>query len=360
MSDDEWQIYLSKKTKSGLKLSCCDMVAVCKEKNGIRYFDHGYRCACKGRELIQVGRQKYKISIVNALIASGWDVQTETEVPDVHVVDVYATKNNSKLIVETCLKPTRTVASHISTKNEDVKKITAKLLKKQNIKILWLIEVDNNNVGKVLAQYNEHSNVFGLRQDKDGLYVLGLSQKIIQDSGDYFENIGEVEFDAFLDAFFIKKTISKLEFEPTKTAFNYEFNRLRCTKCGQKSGYITHINTFYCFKNHELKNPIPIERLWYLDAKDKKIHKIINDDALSNNLPVKLLFKSHYTEDEIDNDETLQVEQCCTHCKTRFYLCDDAMELKAEEHSKILFVDKLKNTNLSNRRTGVVWISQGN
>lgn len=357
MTDEEWQLYGGKNPPSTLTLDCCGATAVCVQKNGVRYFDHPKDVDCCVKVLSNADFMKNKMIVIQALLNSGWDVQADKEIDALFHVDIYATKNNSKLAVQFNYDLKIDGLTFKALKEKEIKKTTKDALEKYGIKVLWLVEIPEKNIKSSLAEtlqtYNKHSTVFAVNSKNKLLTVLGVCKTYTKNKFRILGGTEQMKLSKFAEEFFVNKRIMRREIDPKSTRLYYEYIELKCPSCGKKTIGITYISAFCQFTDGKLPQTMLIGKIWYTKADVEEIHKTVNEDLNQTEYCTRLLFNTFY---DLRDGLVTKVRQQCVNNEGWFGIIATGITFKHRYTSKPLTVKRFDHIHIAKELSDWVWI----
>lgn len=356
MPDDEWRLYTGKKPTAQLTLACCGATAVCVEKKDLRYFDHPKDSDCHLRHLSNADLIKNKMIVIKALLNSGWQVQTDMEIEDLFLIDIYATKNNSKLAVQLNYDLKIDGVAYKALKEKDIKKATKDALEKHGIKVLWLVEIPEKSIKSSLAEtlqaYNKHSTVFAVNVKNKQLTVHGVCKTYTKNKFRILGGAEQMKLSQFADDFFVNKKIIRREIDPKSVRLYYEYIELKCPSCGKKTIGLTYISAFCQFTDGKLPQTMLIGKIWYTKANVEEIHKTVNADLSQTEYCTRLLFNTFYEWDE----KVTKVRQQCVNNEGWFGIIATGITFKHRYTSKPLVAKRFDHIHIAKELSDWIWM----
>lgn len=356
LNESEWAEI---KKRKDLKLPCCNENAVCVDRKGLRYFDHAKDSQCKLKHNSQINHIKNKQVVIESLLQSGWDVQTEFTVGDEHYAEIYATKNSSKLIIVMEYDKEIEKTKYKVRTQKDIKETTATLLEKHNVKVLWLLEFQlkhsDEQLQQIVKTYNKHATVFALKCKGTQLSVFGLNQTIIRNNFRILDKMGDLKLKVFTEEFFIKKRVIRRIVKPDFYKVYYEFVEIKCPSCSIKTTGLTYISVFCEFDDKQEPRNMLVGKFWYTKAHIEQAQAVVNQDLETRNRTNRLLYHKYY--DEYEGCVVTKLRQFCTKCQGWFGVIATGLTFKHKYTSKPLTLNaEINHKDIAKDLGGRIWM----
>lgn len=234
LNDEQWLRLKNKHKTLNILMPCCQTRAIPKKnKLGTQFFAHHPSSSCRFSSGESREHQLCKYLILKNLYENGWTVTPEyrgqTPNGEVWIADIYAEKNNAKIIIE---------IQWSSQSIEETKRRQEKYIS-SGIRAVWFMRTTKNNKWDVLDYQSYELPVFSIWLDKTTRHLTASGAFNDWDSRD----LVEVEFIDFFQHLMNGGVQHALK--PNAQRFlQLGLNQVKCWKCNQFTNTIMEISYF--------------------------------------------------------------------------------------------------------------------
>lgn len=234
INDQSWQHLKENYKELGMSMPCCKTAAIPKKnKLGTQYFAHHPSSSCGFSSGESREHQLCKYLILKYLHDHGWTVLPEHrgQTPDgeVWIADIYAEKNNAKLVVEIQWSP-QTI--------EETQRRQEKYIK-SGIRAVWFMRTTYKNQSDVLDYQSYEQPVFSITLNRETRQILTSGAFHDYDA----HRLAEVEFIKFFDALMT----GAIQYSHKPNAYRLiqlAMNTIQCWKCHRPTNAIMYVNYY--------------------------------------------------------------------------------------------------------------------
>jgi hypothetical protein len=365
-SDEEW-VKLKKDKSHGLILQCCKTDAVIVEKSGLRYFDHKKDSTCSIKSKSYLAYMKNKSQIIECLEKSGWNVETEVLIGTDHFAEIYATKNESKLVIklEYKVEGTGECTDSPSHSKLEVEQVTQELWNKHKVKVLWLIEfeqeLDDVALQQKLKCYGELATVFAVKKKTSKqLMIFGLHKINAKNNRHNYRVLGAIEdikFVDFLNAFFVEKRVFSRVIMPNHYKVYFDYINIKCEICRSNLVGLNYINILCQFSDHKQPSLMMVGNFWYTKAHIPEVQAAVNTLLEQNKQNTQYRYHEYY--DDKAFKDVKKLRQICMVCKSWYGIIATNINFKKNPlytSKSIDIFQSIDNDLIPQDLSGRIWI----